>query len=104
MLRVSEVTGRHSRVRVTLPVQHRSWEGELGPHQVRTLFVSDDPQWSGTSTSQSPYWVSNRCRHQHRKMLDKREVADVRKPRAVPVSTGTAGFPPVPDESRSYEK
>ena len=43
VLRVWEVAGRNSRVRVTLPVQHRSWEDDLGPHQVRTLFVSDDP-------------------------------------------------------------
>jgi alpha-mannosidase len=44
VLRVWEVSGRSSRARVTLPVHDRSWVGDLGPHQVRTLFVSDDPE------------------------------------------------------------
>ncbi len=43
VLRVWEVAGRPSRARVTFPVQGRSWEGDLGPQQVRTLFVPDDP-------------------------------------------------------------
>jgi alpha-mannosidase len=43
VLRVWEVSGRPSRAQVTLPVHDRSWVGDLGPHQVRTLFVSDDP-------------------------------------------------------------
>ena len=43
VLRVWEVSGRHSRARVTLPFHGRSWVGDLGPQQVRTLFVSDDP-------------------------------------------------------------
>jgi hypothetical protein len=43
VLRVWEVSGSLSRARVTLPVHDRSWAGDLGPHQVRTLFVSDDP-------------------------------------------------------------
>ena len=44
VLRVWEVSGRRSRAQVTLPVHDRSWVGDLGPHQVRTLFVSDDPE------------------------------------------------------------
>ena len=43
VLRVWEVSGRRSRAQVTLPLHERSWVGDLGPHQVRTLFVSDDP-------------------------------------------------------------
>jgi alpha-mannosidase len=43
VLRVWEVSGRRSRAQVTLPTHGRSWAGDLGPHQVRTLFVSDDP-------------------------------------------------------------
>ena len=43
VLRVWEVFGRHGRPKVTLPFHDRSWTGDLGPHQVRTLFVSDDP-------------------------------------------------------------
>jgi alpha-mannosidase len=43
VLRVWEVSGRRSRAQVTLPFHNRSWVGDLGPHQVRTLFVSDDP-------------------------------------------------------------
>jgi alpha-mannosidase len=43
VLRVWEVSGRRSRTKVTLPFHDRSWVGDLGPHQVRTLFVSDDP-------------------------------------------------------------
>jgi hypothetical protein len=46
VLRVWEVAGRPSRARVSLPVHDRSWEGDLGPHQVRTLFVPDDPKGS----------------------------------------------------------
>ena len=44
VLRVWEVGGRRSQARVTLPLQDRSWEGDLGPHRSRTLFVSDDPE------------------------------------------------------------
>jgi alpha-mannosidase len=44
VLRVWEVSGSHSRAQVSLPSYGRSWVGDLGPHQVRTLFVSDDPQ------------------------------------------------------------
>jgi alpha-mannosidase len=43
VVRLWEIAGRHSRARVTLLVQGRSWEGDLGPHQVHTLFVPDDP-------------------------------------------------------------
>ncbi len=43
VLRVWEVAGRGGATKVTLPFHHRSWVGELGPHQVRTLFVPDDP-------------------------------------------------------------
>jgi alpha-mannosidase len=43
VLRVWEVSGRRSQARVTLPFHDRFWVGDLGPHQVRTLFVSDDP-------------------------------------------------------------
>ena len=43
VLRVWEISGRRSRAQVTLPLHDRSWVGDLGPHQVRTLFVSDDP-------------------------------------------------------------
>jgi alpha-mannosidase len=43
VLRVREVAGRRSGARVTLPGLSRSWEGDLGPHQVRTLFIPDDP-------------------------------------------------------------
>jgi alpha-mannosidase len=46
VLRVWEVAGRPSRARVSLPVHDRSWEGDLGRHQVRTLFVPDDPKGS----------------------------------------------------------
>jgi alpha-mannosidase len=46
VLRVWEVAGRPSRARVSLPVQDRSWTGDLGPHQVRTIFVPDDPMRS----------------------------------------------------------
>ena len=44
VLRVWEMAGRRSQARVTLPLQDRSWEGDLGPHEVRTLFVPDDPE------------------------------------------------------------
>jgi alpha-mannosidase len=43
VLRVWEVSGKRSRARVTVPAASRSWVGDLGPHQVRTLFVADDP-------------------------------------------------------------
>ena len=43
VLRVWEVAGRPSRARVRLPLQDRTWEDDLGPHEVRTLFISDDP-------------------------------------------------------------
>ena len=43
VLRVWEVSGRRSRAQVRLPAADRSWTGDLGPHQVRTLFVADDP-------------------------------------------------------------
>ncbi len=43
VLRVWEISGRPSRAQVTLPAHHRSWTGDLGRHQVRTLFVPDDP-------------------------------------------------------------
>jgi alpha-mannosidase len=46
VLRVWEVAGRPSRARVSLPVQDRSWAGDLAPHQVRTIFVPDDPMGS----------------------------------------------------------
>ena len=46
VLRVWEVAGRPSRARVSLPVLDRSWAGDLGPHQVRTVFVPDDPTGS----------------------------------------------------------
>ncbi len=42
VLRVWEVSGRRSRAKVTVPTSGRSWVGELAPHQVRTLFLSDD--------------------------------------------------------------
>jgi len=42
VLRVWEVSGRRCRTKVTLPVRDRCWVGDLGPHQVRTLFVPDD--------------------------------------------------------------
>ncbi len=43
VLRVWEISGRQGRAKVTLPAHDRSWVGDLGPQQVRTLFVSDDP-------------------------------------------------------------
>ena len=43
VLRVWEISGRPSRAKVTFPAHDRSWAGDLGPHQVRTLFVPDDP-------------------------------------------------------------
>jgi alpha-mannosidase len=44
VLRVWEVSGRRSRAEVTVPTSGRSWVGELTPHQVRTLFLSDNPE------------------------------------------------------------
>ena len=44
VLRVWEVCGGQSHAQVTLPFHGRTWAGELGPHQVRTLFASDDPE------------------------------------------------------------
>jgi len=43
VLRVWEVAGRRSAARVTLRGTDRSWTGELGPHEVRTIYVPDDP-------------------------------------------------------------
>ena len=66
VLRVWEVSGRRSQAQVTLPFHNRSWVGDLGPHQVRTLFVSDDPGipvW--ISISPSSDWVS-RSPHRRR--------------------------------------
>ena len=43
VLRVWEISGGRHKAQVTLPFHERFWVGDLGPHQVRTLFVPDDP-------------------------------------------------------------
>lgn len=41
IVRIWEVCGRPTSARVVLPPDGRAWEGALGPHELRTLFVPD---------------------------------------------------------------
>ncbi len=43
VVRVWETSGRSTAAKLTLPPNGRCWEAELGPHELRTLFVPDDP-------------------------------------------------------------
>lgn len=43
VVRVWETSGRTTHAKLVLPPAGRSWAAELGPHELRTLFIPDDP-------------------------------------------------------------